>query len=150
MLAYKTILIKLEENKDTINKYQQRWVYANEYRFVSRLSAFICVHLRLIISSPQRAQRTQSGAVTLRYEKKLPQRQRTRMTRIARIFTDTKSVCIRVIRAIRVPSYIKPASNNGFFIPTCEIPFLAGFANFASSAVNFLGYACPHTPITEA
>ncbi len=37
------------------------------------------------------------------YEKE-PQRQRTRMTRIERIFADTKSVYIRVIREIRVLS----------------------------------------------
>ena len=124
--------------------------YKEDLSFIIRVSASICVHLRLMISSPQRAQRTQSGIITLRYKKKLQQRQRTRMTRAGRIFTDTKSVCIRVIRAIRVPSYIKPASNNGFFIPTCEIPFLAGFANFAPSAVEFLRCTCPRTPATEA
>ncbi|VVB92092.1 Uncharacterised protein [uncultured archaeon] len=50
--------------------------------------------------------------------------QRTRMTRIGRISTDMKSVCIRVIRAIRVLSHIKPA-NNGFYIPIYELLFLA-------------------------
>ncbi|VVB91539.1 Uncharacterised protein [uncultured archaeon] len=39
--------------------------YKENMAFVNRVSAFICVHLRLIISSPQRTQRTQSEAVTL-------------------------------------------------------------------------------------
>ncbi|NJD75518.1 MAG: HEPN domain-containing protein [Candidatus Methanoperedens sp.] len=51
---------------------------------------------------------------------KSPQR-----TRIGRIFRDAKSVCIRVIRAIRVLSHIKLANNNGFFIPIFELSFLS-------------------------
>jgi len=43
-----------------------------------------------IILSPQRAQRTQSSDISLTmYEKAAASRFRTRMTRIARIFTDT-------------------------------------------------------------
>ncbi len=48
------------------------------------------------------------------YENVVPHGQRTRMTRIGRISTDTKSVCIRVIRAIRVLSHIKLTTDNGF------------------------------------
>jgi len=72
--------------------------------FVNRVSAFICVHLRLIINPSQRTQRTQSEAVKFRHEKATTWRNGTRMTRIGRIYTDTKSVGIRVIRAIRVLS----------------------------------------------
>ncbi len=57
------------------------------------------------------------------HEKMLLQRQRTQMTWVARIFTDTKSVCIR---AIRVPSHIKLAVYNGFFI-ICTHPLLIIF-----------------------
>ncbi|HEY9206291.1 MAG TPA: hypothetical protein VIO58_10265 [Candidatus Methanoperedens sp.] len=88
---------------------------ADKRRFIYRLT------LRLIDDiTPQRARRTQSMAAmffatfALLYNNKLPQRQRTRMTRIARIFTDMKSVCIRVIRAIRVLSHLKLTANNGF------------------------------------
>jgi hypothetical protein len=73
-------------------------------RYVTKFSMISASlhHLRSIISSPQRTQRTQSEAVTLRYEKATAWRNGTRMTRIGRIFTDTKSVRIRIIRAIRV------------------------------------------------
>ncbi len=75
---------------------------------------------------------------------------RTRMALIGRIFTDTKSVCIRVIRAIRVLFHLKLAANNRFFNPIYEIPFMAVSTDFAPSAVEFLSRACPRTPVTEA
>ncbi|WP_143311889.1 hypothetical protein [Candidatus Methanoperedens nitratireducens] len=118
-----------------------------------RVSAFIRVHLRLIISSPQRTQRTQSEAVTPWYGKATAWRNGTRMTRIGRIFTDTKSVSIRVTRAIHVLSRllrIEKLLQDFFFISFYEPQFMADFANFAPSAVRFLHYTCHSSSVTEA
>ncbi len=127
--------------------------YKGNMAFINRVSAFICVHLRLIIISPQRTQRTQSDAITLWYEKATTWRNGTRMTRIGRIFTDTESVRIRVIRVIRVLSRLlwneKPLQDF-FFISFYEPQFMADFANFAPSAVKFLHHTCHCTSITEA
>ncbi|VVB84755.1 Uncharacterised protein [uncultured archaeon] len=135
-----------------IGKYQQQRIQAEEPRFVHGVSAFICVHLRLIISPLQTTQRMQSEAVTLWYEKVTTWRNGTRMTRIGRIFTDTESVRIRVIRVIRVLSRLlwndKPLQDF-FFISFYEPQFMADFANFAPSAVKFLHYTDHCIPVTE-
>ena len=106
--------------------------------FVNHVSAFICIHLRLIISSPQRTRRTQSEAVKLWHEKVTTWQNGTRMTGIGRIFTDTESVRIRVIRAIRVLSGSlwneKPLQD--FFIYFYVPQLIADFANFVPSAVK--------------
>src|SRR5574341_857797 len=98
--AHESCLNDILEYSREIDKYKENMA------FINRISAFICVHLRLIISPPQRTQRTQSETITLWYEKSTAWRNGTRMTRIGRIFTDTKSVRIRVIRAIRVLSQL--------------------------------------------
>ncbi len=69
--------------------------YKENMAFVNCVSAFICVHLRLIFCPPQRTQRTQSittifANFTPWYEKVLQQRRRTR---IKRIFTGNFNPC---------------------------------------------------------
>ncbi|HEY9245941.1 MAG TPA: hypothetical protein VIO11_03750 [Candidatus Methanoperedens sp.] len=65
----------------------------------------------------------------------------TRMTRIGRIYTDAKSVCIRVIRAIRVLFHIKLTNNNGFFISICELSLI--------SAIRTSAFICVHLRSNE-
>ncbi len=106
-----------------IGIYQRQWIQVDEPRFARGVSAFICFHLRLIFNPPQRTQRTQSEALTLWYEKTTTWRNGTRMTRIRRIFTDTKSVRIRVIRAIRVLSQLLSSAVKFSLCPLCSLWF---------------------------
>ncbi len=73
----------LLENKPQINADERRFVNLNIQHF-SEVYPVNC-----LIKSPQSTQRAQSSAIPVTtYEKAAPSRLRTRMTRIARIFTD--------------------------------------------------------------
>ncbi len=157
--AYDAYPKDILEGIHKIEKYQQQRIHADEPGIVHGASVFIIpkatlldlvstyapqgirvcalqrrnsgrLHLRLIINSPQRPQRMQSKAVTLWYKKVTAWRNRTRMTRIARIFTDTESVCIRVICAICVLSRL--------------------LWNFVPFVVKFLQFTYQRAPFMEA
>lgn len=57
--AHKLDLKEILEAIRKIDKYTENMAFAN------RVSAFICVYLRLIFNPPQRTQRTQSVATTI-------------------------------------------------------------------------------------
>jgi len=98
---------------DVAHTYGSRHTWRSAFHNIP--SAFICVHLRLIsvslsdrnrkikfelfpiinenglTKSPQSTQGSQSSAIPVKYEKVAVARFRTRMTRIARIFTDMRA-----------------------------------------------------------
>ena len=80
------IVRKYRENKPQINADERRFVNLD----IQRLSEFYPRNSP--IKSPQSTQRSQSLAIpATAYEPAPPSRRRTRMTRIARIFTDLRA-----------------------------------------------------------